>query len=62
MKFLSVLFGLKIALGTTVRNRFIGDFKEYGKATNVWSLSDAASYLNKENISLKPSGVMGPSF
>lgn len=50
---------LEIELGTTVRNRFIGDYIEYGKAKNVWSTADVTKYLNKKSV-LKPTGVMGP--
>ncbi len=50
---------LKIILGTTARNRIIGDLNEYGKLHNVWTAGPVANFLDK-NSALKPSGIMGP--
>ncbi len=50
---------LKIRLGTTCRNRIIGDLTEYGELKNLWTAANVKSYLNK-NSALKPSGITGP--
>ncbi len=50
---------LKITLGTTCRNRIIGDLKEYGDVKNLWTFAPVKQFLN-EDSSLKPSGVLGP--
>jgi len=50
---------LEIKLGTTCRNRIIGDLAEYGELKNVWTAANAEGYLSK-NSALKPSGIIGP--
>ena len=58
-KYLKEQNNLKIILGTTVRNRIIGDFKEYGEIQNVWTAGPVGRFLNKSS-ELKPSGIIGP--
>ena len=50
---------LEVRVGTTYRNRFVGDFREYEEVKNLWSTASVASYLSKES-SLKPTGLIGP--
>jgi hypothetical protein len=50
---------LEVTVATTFRNRFIGDFAEYGAPKNLWSSAKVSEYLNK-NSRLKPSGLMEP--
>jgi hypothetical protein len=47
---------LEITVATVCRNRFIGDWNQFGKIKSIWSTSNA---LNKDKP-LKPSGLMGP--
>jgi hypothetical protein len=50
---------LEVTIATVFRNRFIGDFIQYGKVVNGWTSSPIGDFLNKKS-SLKPSGLMGP--
>ena len=50
---------LEITIATTFRNRFIGDFAEFGAPKNLWSSATVSEFLNKNSM-LKPSGLMGP--
>ena len=49
---------LEIKLATTCRNRFIGDFVEYGEIRNLWTSAPVNNFLDK-NSALKPSGIIG---
>lgn len=50
---------LEISIATIYRNRFVGDFIEYGKVQNLWTSSPIGDFLNKDRP-LQPSGLMGP--
>jgi hypothetical protein len=50
---------LQVSVATTWRNRFIGDFVQHGKMTNIWTSAPVESFLDKDKP-LKPSGWMGP--
>jgi hypothetical protein len=50
---------LEVSVANIYRNRFIGDFIEYGKIQNLWTSSPVGDFLNK-NKSLQPSGLTGP--
>lgn len=47
---------LEITVADVCRNRFIGDWNQFGKIKNIWSTSNAL----KKDLPLKPSGLMGP--
>jgi len=49
---------LEVTVSTCYRNRFIGDFSEYGKLQNVWTSAEIHTQLDK-NKPLKPSGMQG---
>jgi hypothetical protein len=50
---------LDVTIATTFRNRFIGDFVEFGAPKNIWSSATVSEFLNKNSV-LKPSGLLGP--
>ncbi len=50
---------LEIRVANVYRNRFIGDFIEFGKPQNIWTSAPVEMYLDK-NKPLKPSGLLGP--
>ncbi len=50
---------LEVNVANVYRNRFIGDFIQYGKVQNLWTSSPIEQFLDK-NKPLKPSGLMGP--
>ena len=50
---------LEVRVANVYRNRFIGDFIEFGKARNIWTSAPVEKYLDK-NKPLKPSGLLGP--
>jgi hypothetical protein len=50
---------LEVSIATVCRNRFIGDFIEYGEVRSLWTSSPIGDFLNKHSP-LKPSGLMGP--
>ena len=50
---------LTVNVATVYRNRFIGDFIQYGKVQNLSTSSPINKYLDKDKP-LKPSGLMGP--
>jgi hypothetical protein len=50
---------LEVVMATVYRNRFIGDFIQYGKVESLWTSSPIGDFLNKRSP-LKPSGLMGP--
>jgi hypothetical protein len=50
---------LEVSVASIYRNRFIGDFIQYGKVKNLWTSSPITDFLNKDQ-SLKPSGLKGP--
>jgi hypothetical protein len=47
---------LEITVADVARNRFIGDWNQFGKIKSIWSTSNAL----KKDLPLKPSGLMGP--
>jgi hypothetical protein len=47
---------LEITVATVCRNRFIGDWNQFGSIKSIWSTSTP----HKKDTTLKPSGVMGP--
>ncbi len=47
---------LEITVANVCRNRFIGDWNQFGKIKSIWSTSNAL----KKDLPLKPSGLMGP--
>lgn len=49
---------LEIEVATTFRNRFIGDFVEFGKVQTVWTSTGISDFLNTDRP-VKPSGVSG---
>ena len=50
---------LEVRVANVYRNRFIGDFIEFGKARNIWTSAPVEMYLDKDKP-LKPSGLLGP--
>jgi hypothetical protein len=50
---------LEVSDANIYRNRFIGDFAQFGKIKNLWTSSPISDFLNKD-LSLKPSGLNGP--
>ncbi|SNR77916.1 alpha-L-rhamnosidase [Lutibacter agarilyticus] len=50
---------LEITVATVVRNRFIGDFIEYGEVKNLFTTTTVDKYFDKDKP-LKPSGLIGP--
>jgi hypothetical protein len=50
---------LEVRVANVYRNRFIGDFIEFGKPRNIWTSAPVEMYLDK-NKPLKPSGILGP--
>lgn len=50
---------LVVTIANVYRNRFIGDFVQYGKVQNLWTSSPIEQFLDKDKP-LKPSGLMGP--
>lgn len=50
---------LEITVADVCRNRFIGDFIQYGSVKSLWTTSPIATILNKD-MPLKSSGLMGP--
>jgi hypothetical protein len=50
---------LTVTISTVSRNRFIGDFIQYGGVKDLWTSSPIGDFLNKRSP-LKPSGLMGP--
>jgi hypothetical protein len=50
---------LEVSVANTFRNRFIGDFIQYGKIQNLSTSSPISDFLNKD-YPLKPSGLKGP--
>ncbi len=58
-QFLKTNNHLEISLGTTVRNRVIGDLKEFGELKNLWTSAPVERFLDVDS-ELKPSGLIGP--
>lgn len=50
---------LVVTVANVYRNRFIGDFAQYGKVQNLWTTAPISQFLDKDKP-LKPSGLMGP--
>ncbi len=50
---------LEISVANIYRNRFIGDFIQYGKIKNLYTSSPITDFLNKD-MPLRPSGLKGP--
>ncbi|MFZ4412465.1 MAG: glycosyl hydrolase [Bacteroidales bacterium] len=50
---------LEVTVANVCRNRFIGDYIQYGSIKSMWTSSPIEQFLNKET-SLKPSGLIGP--
>lgn len=50
---------LEVAITTTLRNRAIGDLKQFGKLSTLWSTTEIEVNLSKDHP-LKPTGLMGP--
>jgi hypothetical protein len=50
---------LNVTIATVCRNRFIGDFIQYGRVQSLWTSSPIGDFLNRRSA-LKPSGLMGP--
>jgi hypothetical protein len=50
---------LEVSVANIYRNRFIGDFIQYGKVRNLYTSSPIAEFLNKD-LPLRPSGLKGP--
>ncbi|MFA7491311.1 MAG: glycosyl hydrolase [Mariniphaga sp.] len=50
---------LEVTVGIIHKNRFIGDFIQYGEVKHLWTSSPIESFLNKD-LPLKPSGLKGP--
>ncbi|HYW94253.1 MAG TPA: glycosyl hydrolase, partial [Bacteroidales bacterium] len=50
---------LVIESGNPYRNRFIGDFRQYGRMENIWSSAPVGDFLHKESPLLE-NGVVGP--
>ena len=50
---------LEISVANIYRNRFIGDFIQFGKLKNLSTSSPITEFLNKD-MPLRPSGLKGP--
>ena len=50
---------LEVIVANVCRNRFIGDYIQFGSIQTLWTTSPIEQFLNKDS-SLKPSGLMGP--
>ncbi len=50
---------LVVKVANVYRNRFIGDFIQYGKIKNLWTTSPIETLLDKDKP-LLPSGLLGP--
>ncbi len=50
---------LEVSIANTFRNRFIGDYIQYGKVQNLWTSSPIGDFLNKDRP-LQRSGLIGP--
>ncbi len=50
---------LEVSVATTYRNRFIGDYVQFGKIRNLSTSSPIADFLNRD-MPLLPSGLKGP--
>lgn len=50
---------LEVTIANTFRNRFIGDFIQFGEVRNLWTTSPVSNFLNR-NLPLTPSGLNGP--
>ena len=50
---------LEITVDIPYRNRFIGDFIQYGDVRSLWTSSEISNYLNSQSP-LKPSGLLVP--
>ena len=50
---------LVVTVANEYRNRFIGDFIQYGKVQNLFTSSPVTDFLDKDKP-LKPSGLIGP--
>jgi hypothetical protein len=50
---------IEVSVANTFRNRFIGDFIQYGKIQNLWTSSPISDFLKKD-YPLKASGLKGP--
>jgi hypothetical protein len=50
---------MEVTVTNVYRNRFIGDFEQFGMVKNLWTPGNAAEFLHKDKP-LKPSGWIGP--
>jgi hypothetical protein len=50
---------LEVTVANVCRNRFIGDYIQFGNIQTMWTTSPIEKFLNKDT-SLKPSGLIGP--
>jgi hypothetical protein len=50
---------LEVSVANIYRNRFIGDFIQFGKIQNLSTSSPITDFLNKD-MPLRPSGLKGP--
>jgi hypothetical protein len=50
---------LKVTVAIPYRNRFIGDFIQYGESEHIWTSANIGNFLNPETP-LKEVGLMGP--
>jgi hypothetical protein len=50
---------LEVSVANVYRNRFIGDFIQFGKVKNLYTSSPITDFLNKD-MPLSPSGLKGP--
>ncbi len=50
---------LEVSVANIYRNRFIGDFIQFGKIQNLYTSSPITDFLNKDTP-LRPSGLNGP--
>jgi hypothetical protein len=50
---------LEVSVANIYRNRFIGDFIQFGKVRNLSTSSPITDFLNKD-MPLSPSGLKGP--
>ena len=57
--FLKTKNTLSITLANVCRNRFIGDFIQFGSVRSIFTTSPIETILNKD-MPLEPSGIMGP--